>query len=79
MDLHMPGIGGIEAARRIAQLTSATAVLVMCDADGTVVTAVQAGARGLDGPLVGAIIREIEDHGIGRSVRATDATNLSTR
>lgn len=48
MDLHMPGMGGIEATRRIAQQGRAPAVLVMTmfDGDEMVVTAVQAGARG---------------------------------
>lgn len=60
MDLNMPGIGGIEATRQIAASRSHTAVLVltMFDDDQTVVTALQAGARGY--LLKGADQDEIE-------------------
>lgn len=48
MDLQMPGIGGVEATRRIVTATPDTAVLVltMHDDDATVLTAMRAGARG---------------------------------
>src|SRR5690349_16350095 len=47
MDLHMPGIGGIEATRRIAQAEPDVGVLVvtMLD-DDSVFAAIRAGARG---------------------------------
>jgi DNA-binding NarL/FixJ family response regulator len=48
MDLAMPGLGGVEATRRIAAEHPATAVLVvtMNDDDDTVFAALKAGARG---------------------------------
>ncbi len=48
MDLHMPGIGGIEATRRIAEACPRVAVLVltMLADDESVKAALRAGARG---------------------------------
>ena len=48
MDLHMPGIGGLEAIRRIRRRTPATRVLVltMNEEDVALVAAMQAGACG---------------------------------
>lgn len=48
LDLGLPRLPGIEAARRVAALDPAPAVLVitMVDDDDTVVTALQVGARG---------------------------------
>lgn len=48
IDLNMPGLHGIDAARAIAAASPETAVLVltMFDDDATIFQAVQAGARG---------------------------------
>jgi DNA-binding NarL/FixJ family response regulator len=48
MDLHMPGMSGIEATRRIVADCPYAAVLVltMFDDDGSVLSALRAGARG---------------------------------
>ncbi len=63
MDLNMPGIGGIEATRRILHTSPHISVLVvsMHDDDDSVFAALQAGARGylLKGALKAEILRAI--------------------
>jgi DNA-binding NarL/FixJ family response regulator len=48
MDIHMPGLNGIDATHRITDAAPHIAVLVltMFDADDSVVAAIRAGARG---------------------------------
>ena len=48
MDLHMPGLNGIEATRQITAGRPETAILVltMLDGDDSVFAAMRAGARG---------------------------------
>lgn len=60
MDLHMPGLNGIEATRRVVDRYPETAVLVltMLEGDDSVFAAMRAGARGY--LLKGAGRAEIE-------------------
>ena len=77
MDLHMPGIGGIEATRRLVDAAPhiALIVLTMFDDDASVAQALAAGARGylVKGARQSEIQRAIEmvheGHAVlGRSV-----------
>jgi len=68
MDLRMPGIGGVEATRRIISTSPHTNVLVltMSDADENVFAALQAGARGY-------LLKEAAPADIIAAVRAVGA------
>src|SRR5256885_10948731 len=72
MDLKLPGMGGIEATRRILQTSPHIGVLVltMFEADETVFAAMQAGARGylLKRALKGEIVRAIRGGSSGEAI-----------
>jgi DNA-binding NarL/FixJ family response regulator len=72
MDLHMPGISGIEAIRQIAGIAPLTRVLVLTisDQDEDVLHAILAGACGylLKDASVDELIRGIEAAAVGESL-----------
>ena len=72
MDLHMPGLNGIDATRRITagQPSVAVLVLTMLEGDDSVFAAVRAGARGylLKGADRAEIARALEAVGHGEVV-----------
>jgi len=72
MDVRMPGMDGVEAARRLREAVPETAVLMltMYDDDATVFTAMQAGARGylLKGAEQGEIVAAIQAVAAGQAI-----------
>ncbi len=72
MDLHMPGISGIEAIKQIASISPLTRVLVLTisDQDEDVLHAILAGACGylLKDSSVEDLIRGIEAAAVGESL-----------
>src|SRR5215207_5136637 len=72
MDLQMPGMGGIEATRRIVSGSPHVRVLVvtMFDDDATVFSAMRAGARGyvLKGANYREMLRAIRAVGEGEAI-----------
>jgi DNA-binding NarL/FixJ family response regulator len=81
MDLHMPGMGGIEATRRILRRSPQIRILVvtMYEDDHSVFTAMRAGARGylLKGASPDEVLRAIQAVGSGGAIFSpTIATRL---
>jgi DNA-binding NarL/FixJ family response regulator len=72
LDLHMPGMSGIEVARRLADKAPSVRVLILTvsAADGDVVDAIEAGAVGylLKDALPAEIVRAIRAAAEGHSV-----------
>jgi DNA-binding NarL/FixJ family response regulator len=72
MDLNMPGLGGVEATRRVTRSSPHIAVLVlsMVDDDDTVFAALQAGARGylLKGARRAEILRAVQAVAAGEAI-----------
>jgi DNA-binding NarL/FixJ family response regulator len=72
MDLTMPGVGGIEATRRILRTSPHIAILVisMFEGDDSIFAALQAGARGylLKGALKAEILRSIRAVSSGEAI-----------
>ncbi len=68
LDLHMPGLGGVDAAKRILDALPATGVLVltMHEDDELVFAAMRAGARGY-------LVKTTDDDEIVRAVQAIGA------
>ena len=65
MDLHMPGLNGIEATRRVLQTSPHISVLVltMLEDDASVFAAMRAGARGY-------LLKDADQDEIIRAIRA---------
>ena len=70
MDLHMPGIGGVEATRQLLAERPHVAVLVltMMTDDATIAAALRAGARGY-------LLKEAEPQEIMRAITSVAAGN----
>ncbi len=68
MDLHMPGLGGVEAAQRVLEVLPSLGVLVltMHEDDELVFAAMKAGARGY-------LVKTTDDEEIVRAVQAIGA------
>jgi DNA-binding NarL/FixJ family response regulator len=83
MDIHMPGLGGVEATRRIAQDHPDTAILMltMMDEDDSVFAAMRAGARGyvLKGADPAEILRAVMAVANGQAIFGASVSNRLTR
>ena len=76
MDLQMPGLGGIEATRRILRGSPQISILVlsMFDDDDSIFAALQAGARGylLKGAVKSEILRAVRAVTSGEAIFGTE-------
>ncbi len=84
MDMHMPGMGGVEATRRITAVAPLTRVLVLTisDTDDDVIDAILAGACGylLKDASMPELLRGIQAAAVGESlVSPTVATKVLQR
>lgn len=68
MDLHMPGMGGIEATRKILQSNPQTHILVLTlfEDDDSLFAALRAGARGY-------VLKEANEVEVLRAIRAVNS------
>jgi DNA-binding NarL/FixJ family response regulator len=76
MDVHMPGLGGVEATRQILRARPQTAIvmLTMMDEDDSVFAAMRAGARGyvLKGSQPAEILRAVVAVASGQAIFGRD-------
>src|ERR1700744_3430843 len=76
MDVHMPGLGGVEATRQILRARPQTAIvmLTMMDEDNSVFAALRAGARGyvLKGAQPAEILRAVVAVASGQAIFGPD-------
>jgi DNA-binding NarL/FixJ family response regulator len=83
MDVHMPGLGGVEATRRIMANHPDTAILMltMMDEDESVFAAMRAGARGyvLKGAEPAEILRAVIAVANGQAIFGASVAQRLTR
>jgi DNA-binding NarL/FixJ family response regulator len=83
MDVHMPGLGGVEATRRIMANHPDTAILMltMMDEDESVFAAMRAGARGyvLKGAEPSEILRAVIAVANGQAIFGVSVAQRLTR